>query len=323
MSLGSRARPRRQDELAASLRPFSGLRLRSGGFFVAPRIAAPLDPIVRLEGVSYSYDPGAPEPLWALQGVDLAIAPGEYLAVVGHNGSGKSTLARLLNGLLLPTRGDVWVGPWNTRQALHKRDVRACVGMVFQVPDNQIIATTVEDDVAFGPENLGVPEEELQSRVDEALHAVGLWERRSRPPHQLSAGEKQRLAIAGVLAMRPRCLVLDEATALLDASGRADVLATVRRLHAEGVAIVAITHRLQEAAEADRLLVLDHGRCALLGHPRDILSDTDALARLGLEAPEVPELAARLRRRGLELPAGLLTPGELAEALAGQRALLR
>ncbi|MGQ9684414.1 MAG: energy-coupling factor transporter ATPase [Anaerolineae bacterium] len=282
-----------------------------------------MDPIVRLEGVSYSYEPSAPEPLWAVQDMDLAIAPGEYLAVVGHNGSGKSTLARLLNGLLVPTRGEVWVGPWNTRQALHRRDVRACVGMVFQVPDNQIIATTVEDDVAFGPENLGVPEAELQPRVEEALRAVGLWERRSTPPHQLSAGEKQRLAIAGVLAMRPRCLVLDEATALLDGASRADVLATVRRLHAEGVAIVAITHRLQEAAEADRLLVLDHGRCALLGHPRNILTDTDALARLGLEAPEVPELAARLRRRGFELPPGLLTPGELAEVLAGQKALSR
>ena len=275
-------------------------------------------PLLRLAGVSFTYRPEDREPVWALRNIDLTVAPGEYLAVLGHNGSGKSTLARLLNGLLTPTQGDVWVNGWNTRDTAHLREIRSTVGMVFQVPDNQIVATTVEDDVAFGPENLGVPEDELRGRVEESLRAVGLWPERSRLPNQLSAGQKQRLAIAGVLAMRPACIVLDESTALLDPQGRADVRAAIRRLHDAGTAIVAITHRMSEAAEAERVVVLDRGRIALAGTPRQVFAQAEALDRLGLELPPVTALAHTLHRQCADFPPDLLTPDELATAVAAR-----
>jgi len=274
------------------------------------------DALIRVEGVTFSYRPEDPTAPPALKDISLTIARGEYVAIIGHNGSGKSTLARHLNALLVPTRGDVWVGPWNTRDAHSRRDVRRTVGMVFQVPDNQIVATTVEDDVAFGPENLGVPEEELAVRVREALETVGLWEERRRPPHQLSAGQKQRLAIAGVIAMRPECLVMDEATSLLDPQGRADLLATLRRLHAAGTTIVAITHHMAEATEADRVIILEAGRIALEGTPREVFARAEALERLGLDVPPVSALANALHRRRPDFPAGLLTVSELANAVA-------
>jgi len=275
-------------------------------------------PLLRLAGVSFTYRPEDREPVWALRNIDLTVAPGEYLAVLGHNGSGKSTLARLLNGLLTPTQGDVWVNGWNTRDTAHLREIRSTVGMVFQVPDNQIVATTVEDDVAFGPENLGVPEDELRGRVEDSLRAVGLWAERSRLPNQLSAGQKQRLAIAGVLAMRPACIVLDESTALLDPQGRADVRAAIRRLHDAGTAIVAITHRMSEAAEAERVVVLDRGRIALAGTPRQVFAQAEALDRLGLELPPVTALAHTLHRQCADFPPDLLTPDELATAVAAR-----
>jgi energy-coupling factor transporter ATPase len=274
--------------------------------------------ILRLEGVSFSYRPAGPEAVMALRGIDLAVQQGEYVAVIGHNGSGKSTLARHLNGLLVPTQGEVWVGPWNTRDAARRREIRSTVGMVFQVPDNQIVATTVKDDVAFGPENLGVPEGELEERVREALQTVGLWAERQRLPHQLSAGQKQRLAIAGVIAMHPACLVLDEATSLLDPQGRADVLATLRRLHAAGTTIVAITHQMAEATEAERVLIMDQGRIALQGSPRQVFAQADLLYDLGLDVPAVTALAGALHRRCAGFPRDLLTVDELADAVAAR-----
>jgi energy-coupling factor transporter ATPase len=274
--------------------------------------------LLRLEDVSFSYEPAAAEPHWALAGVSLEVARGAYLAVLGHNGSGKSTLARCLNALLIPTKGQVWVGAWDTREAGHWREIRSTVGMVFQVPDNQIIATTVEDDVAFGPENLGVPDAELAGRVREALAAVGLWNERGREPHQLSAGQKQRLAIAGVIAMRPACLVLDEATSLLDPQGRADVLGAVRRLHAAGTTVITITHRMAEVAEAQRVVVLERGRIALQGTPRQVFTQTETLNALGLDAPPAAELSAALHRRYPDFPADRITVPELVEALVAQ-----
>ena len=275
-------------------------------------------PLLRLEDVSFSYHPNDAGPRLALKEINLTIAQGEYVAIIGHNGSGKSTLARHLNALLLPTRGQVWVRSWNTRDAAFRRDIRSTVGMVFQVPDNQIVATTVEDDVAFGPENLGVPEEELGERVRQALTTVGLWEERQRPPHQLSAGQKQRLAIAGVIAMRPQCLVLDEATSLLDPQGRADLLATLRQLHAAGTTIIAITHHMPEAAEAQRVLIMAEGRIALEGTPRQVFAQADRLRSLGLDMPPVAALANALHRRRADFPPDLLTVPELADAVAAR-----
>ncbi|MDI7277151.1 MAG: energy-coupling factor transporter ATPase [Anaerolineae bacterium] len=276
------------------------------------------DLLIRVEGVSFSYRPEDSTAPLALKDINLTIARGEYVAIIGHNGSGKSTLARHLNALLVPTRGDVWVGPWNTRDARCRRDIRRTVGMVFQVPDNQIVATTVEDDVAFGPENLGVPEEELGERVRQALETVGLWEERRRPPHQLSAGQKQRLAIAGVIAMRPECLVLDEGTSLLDPQGRADLLATLRQLHAAGTTIVAITHHMPEAAEAQRVLIMSEGRIALEGTPRQVFAQADTLRSLGLDMPPVAALANALHRRRADFPPDLLAVPELADAVAAR-----
>jgi energy-coupling factor transporter ATPase len=272
-------------------------------------------PLIQIENLTFVYNSHSERPIVALRNINLTIEQGEYLAIVGHNGSGKSTLAKHLNALLLPTQGEVWVAGWNTKDPTHIRDIRRTVGMVFQAPDNQIVATVVEEDVAFGPENLGVPEEELEQRVAWALDVVDLLPLRKRAPHLLSAGQKQRLAIAGALAMRPRCLVLDEATALLDPSGRAKVLAILRRLREEGVTIVAITHSMSEAAEADRVLVLDNGCIAMEGSPRQVFSQVEALQALQLDVPQVTELALTLSARLPGFPADLVTVPELVEAV--------
>lgn len=266
-----------------------------------------------MENVTYTYPAGTGKP--ALTEVNLTVRPGEYVAIVGANGSGKSTLARHLNALLLPDTGKVWVNGWNTRDRAHVRDIRRTVGMVFQVPDNQIVATVVEDDVAFGPENLGVPDEELPSRVAEALAAVGLTEHAHRASHLLSAGQKQRLAIAAALAMRPLCLVLDEATAMLDPAGKADLLGIVRRLHDAGTTIIAVTHSMSEAAEADRIVVLAEGHIVADGTPAQIFADPEMLLAYGLEPPPVARLSHLLAQHWPDFPTGILDPETFADAV--------
>jgi energy-coupling factor transporter ATPase len=280
-----------------------------------------MDALIRVENLSYTYNAGTPQALEALRGIDLTVAPGEYLAIVGHNGSGKSTLAKCLNGLLQPTTGEVWVRGWNTRDAATRVAVRSTVGMVFQNPDNQFVTTLVRDEVAFGPENLGVPRDELRARVERALADTGLEAYAERNPHMLAAGEKARLAIAAMLVMRPACLVLDESTAMLAPQARHEVLALMRALHAGGLAVVAITHFMDEVTAAQRVLVLERGSIALAGTPREVFAQRERLAALALDVPSAAEIAQGLRRRGAPLPDGLLTPDALVQAVlaAGRR----
>ncbi len=272
--------------------------------------------IIQLESVSFAYrDPqGGSYPV--LHDLSLSIEEGELAAVVGANGSGKTTLIRHLNGLLLPTQGRVMVCGLDTRAASARRSLHQQVGMVFQHPEDQIIAATLEDDVAFGPENLGLPPAEIQQRVEEALMAVGLWEVRQRPPHLLSAGQEQRLALAGVLAMRPRVIVFDEATTMLDPAGRKMVLEWMLRLNRQGLTILFVTHHMEEAALARRVIVLHEGRVALDGAPRQVFAGPAQLARLGLDLPPAALLADRLRPSLPTLPPGILTTGDLRQAIA-------
>lgn len=273
-------------------------------------------PILRIENLHHTYSSSTGTPVHALRGVNLTVAQGEYVAILGHNGSGKSTLAKHLNALLLPTEGDVWVGELNTRDHAHHRAIRTTVGMVFQTPDNQIVATIVEEDVAFGPENLGVPRAEMQQRVQWALEQVDMLPYRHRAPHLLSGGQKQRVCIAGVLAMHPQVLVLDESTAMLDPAGRDEVLAIARRLNREqGVTVVAITHFMREAVEADRIVVMADGQIVLEGPPRALFRQIDELRRLQLDIPPVTELAQRLHAHIPAIPPDLLTLDELVEAV--------
>ena len=272
-------------------------------------------PLIRVENLCFTYNAGTPQAVPALNGIDLEIIAGEYVVIAGHNGSGKSTLARHFNALLLPTSGSAWVDGMDTRQPAYTIPIRSRVGMVFQEPDNQIVGTIVEEDVAFGPENLGVPQEELPGRVRQALELVDLWPHRHRPPHLLSAGQKQRVAIAGVIAMRPACLVLDEATAMLDPAGRAEVLEAVRRLNAQGVTIIAITHFMDEAVEASRVLVMEKGKIALSGSPRAVFAQRERLRELHLGLPAAARLAAAARERGAALPEDILTVPALVGAI--------
>lgn len=276
-----------------------------------------MPPVIRIENLHHTYqrESGAVQ---ALRGIDLSIEPGEYVVLLGHNGSGKSTLVKHLNALLLPTQGEVWVKGWNTRERAHLREIRSTVGMVFQQPDNQIVATIVEEDVAFGPENLGLPRAEIRRRVDWSLEQVAMQPFRHRAPHLLSGGQKQRICIAGVLAMQPEVLVLDEATAMLDPQGRKEALDIAWRLNKEqGVTIVAATHFMREAIHADRLIILDDGRIALQGPPRELFQQIDRLRALHLDAPHVSELAQALHRRFPAFPANLLTPQEITDAVIG------
>ncbi len=275
--------------------------------------------MIRIENLHYVYNADQANSAVALRGINLDIAEGEYVVIIGRNGSGKSTLAKHLNALLLPTQGDVWIRDMNTKDPEHLRAIRHTVGMVFQVPDNQLVATVVEEDVAFGPENMGLPHEELRRRVDEALHAVDMVPHRSRPPHMLSAGQKQRVAIAGVIAMRPSYLVLDEATAMLDPRGRREVLETVQGLHRQGIAVIAITHFMSEAAEATRVVVLDHGVVAMDDTPEEVFAQVEELRSLGLDIPPVAELARRLHQRQPSLPGTLLTVERMVERLCHYR----
>jgi len=270
--------------------------------------------LIRVEDLHYTYGAQGDAPVEALRGIDLEIDRGEYVAVLGHNGSGKSTLARCLNGLLRPTRGEVWVGDKNTRDDEALVAIRASVGMVFQNPDNQFVTTVVEEEVAFGPENLGVPREELRRRVDRALEATSLGEARYKDPRYLSGGDKARLAIAGVLAMELDCLILDESTAMLDPAGRESILALLRRLHEQGLTIVAITHDMAEAVLAERAVVLERGKIALQGAPRQVFTRTLELRRLGLSLPAATAIAQGVRRRGVALRSDVLTQEELVDA---------
>lgn len=252
----------------------------------------------------------------AIDGLDLEIEKGDFVAVLGRNGSGKSTLAKHINGLLLPAEGTVWVGNMDTRDEEHIWDVRKTAGMVFQNPDNQIIGNIVEEDVGFGPENIGVPTEEIWKRVDESLKAVGMDAYRLQSPNKLSGGQKQRVAIAGVMAMRPECIILDEPTAMLDPNGRKEVIKTVHELNqAEGITVLLITHYMEEAVEADRIVVMDEGKVVMDGNPREIFSRVKELKYYGLDVPQVTELTFELKEAGMPLPEGIISREELVKAL--------
>ena len=270
--------------------------------------------IIEIRDLVYQYTVEDEAPHTAIDHLDLEIEAGSFVAVLGHNGSGKSTLAKLLNGILKPTSGQVLVDGMDTANEDQLLAIRRTVGMVFQNPDNQLVANVVEDDVAFGPENIGVPSAEIRQRVDEALRAVGMYEFREHAPHLLSGGQKQRVAIAGILAMRPKCIVLDEPTAMLDPVGRSEVVATVQRLNREqGITVLLITHHMNETIEADRLLVMSHGRLVQDGPPAQVFSEVEALQREGLSSPDTTLLLYELRRQGLALPLDALS----VEACAG------
>lgn len=252
-----------------------------------------------------------------LKGVSLDIKKGEFVAVLGHNGSGKSTLAKHFNAILLPSGGSVYVDGIDTADGERLFDIRQRVGMVFQNPDNQIVATIVEEDVAFALENLGVEPNEMRARVDEALKSVGMYEYREHAPHQLSGGQKQRIAIAGIIAMRPACIVLDEPTAMLDPRGRSEVLRTIRALNRQyGITILLITHYMDEAAKADRIVVMDEGKIILDDVPREVFSHVEELKAVGLDVPQVTELVYELRRSGIKLDEHIITEDECVEALS-------
>lgn len=271
------------------------------------------------EKVHFQYDGDEPQvvPHAVLQGIDLTVERGSFVALLGHNGCGKSTLAKHFNALLLPSGGRVLVAGMDTADEANTYPVRRTVGMVLQNPDNQLVSTIVEEDVAFGPENLGLPPDEICRRVEEALRTVGMWEYKDHSPHKLSGGQKQRIAIAGVLAMHPDCIVLDEPTAMLDPRGRQEVLDTVCRLNREqGMTVVLITHYMEEAALADRVVVMDEGRVLLDGTPRAVFAQADTLHAVGLDVPQPTALCAALRARGIDLPEDILTPEECATALS-------
>ncbi len=276
-----------------------------------------VDEMIRFENVTYKYSTGGGEKeLVAVSNINLSVKKGEYLVILGHNGSGKSTLAKLMNGLLLPTEGNVYVNGMNTKEEDKIWKIREIAGMVFQNPDNQIVATIVEEDVAFGPENLGIPPEEIRRRVDKALEIVEMTEYKKHAPHLLSGGQKQRVAIAGILAMKPECIILDEPTAMLDPVGRIEVINTLKKLNREEKkTIIHITHYMDEAVEADRLLIMEKGSIIMEGTPKEIFSQVDKVKELGLDVPQVTELAYELRKEGFNVPCDILTVEELVNAL--------
>lgn len=252
----------------------------------------------------------------AIDGVDISVEKGDFIAILGHNGSGKSTLAKHLNAILVPTEGTVWVDGMDTSKEDKLWEIRQTAGMVFQNPDNQIIANIVEEDVGFGPENLGVPTEEIWKRVEESLKAVGMYEYRKHSPNKLSGGQKQRIAIAGIMAMKPACIVLDEPTAMLDPNGRKEVIRTIRELNQrEKVTVILITHYMEEVVNADKVIVMDGGKVVMEGTPRDIFSQVEKLKEYRLDVPQATLLAYELRKKGLAVPEGILTIEELTDSI--------
>jgi energy-coupling factor transport system ATP-binding protein len=270
-----------------------------------------MEPIIRVENVSFSYKINEKTTVSVLKGVSFSIFPGEYVAIIGHNGSGKSTLSKHLNGLLTPESGDVWVQGINTKEERQKLAIRKAVGMVFQHPDNQIVATIVEEDVAFGLENIGVPRDEMRKRIDDSLAAVNMSEFKNRPPHHLSGGQKQRVAIAGVLAMQPDCIVFDESTSMLDSFGKEEVLQVMREMNRNGMTIITVTHRMTEAAEADRIIVVEDGKIVMDGTPRDIFKHRKELEELQLEVPAVSQMAERIHKQFADFSKELIHEDEL------------
>ena len=275
-----------------------------------------MENMIEILNLIFEYTSEGKETVKAVNEVSVKVKKGEFVAIIGHNGSGKSTLAKHMNALLLPSGGKVYVMGLDTSKEENTWQIRQTAGMVFQNPDNQIVATVVEEDVAFGPENLGIEPREIRSRVKEALKSVDMAEYRKKGPHLLSGGQKQRVAIAGVIAMKPKCIILDEPTAMLDPSGRKEVLETIKRLNKEeNITIVHITHFMDEAVEADRVIVMEEGKIVLQGTPREVFAQVEVLKKLGLDVPQVTELAAQLIKTGISIPKDILTVDEMVRYL--------
>lgn len=272
--------------------------------------------IIEIKNLSFQYEGSSKK---VLKNLNIDIKEGEFICVLGHNGSGKSTLAKLINAQYIPTEGDILVGNMNTKDDDNLWDIREMCGMVFQNPDNQLVATIVEEDVAFGPENLGVPREELRKRVDECLELVGMSEYKRHSPALLSGGQKQRIAIAGILAMNPKCLLMDEPTAMLDPQGRKDILNTVLKLREMGKTIIHITHYMEECVNADRIIVINEGDVVLEGTPREVFSNVEQMKEIGLDVPEPTEISYLLNKSNINVRADVLTVDELVEALESVR----
>ena len=271
---------------------------------------------VVFEYQKYDEEGNVSETKRAVDGVELDVKKGEFVAILGHNGSGKSTLAKHINALLLPTDGEIWVAGMNTKDEKHIWDIRQSAGMVFQNPDNQIIGTVVEEDVGFGPENMGIPTEQIWERVEEALKAVGMYKYRKHSPNRLSGGQKQRVAIAGIVAMHPQCIILDEPTAMLDPNGRKEVIRAVRALNmVENITVLLITHYMEEVVHADKVIVMDQGKVVMQGTPKEIFSRVEELKSYRLDVPQVTLLAHELKKKGIPLPDGILTIEELVNEL--------
>ena len=270
--------------------------------------------LIKIENLIFEYSAVEEEsPKRAIDNLSLEVEKGSFTAIIGQNGSGKSTLAKNLNGLLLPTGGAVYVKGWNTQDEAHIWDIRQTAGMVFQNPDNQLVSSIVEDDVAFGPENIGVEPEAIRERVDKALEDVRMGEYKRKAPHHLSGGQKQRIAIAGAIAMKPECIIFDEPTAMLDPAGRKDIMEIIHELHQEGITVILITHFMEEAVQAERIIILNGGKVILDGKPEEVFSQVDVIREYSLEVPLSVEIGNHLRAKGISLPANVVTEEDLKE----------